>query len=819
MASFRRENAAKQTLIRLALLENGYTPLPNKDKRCFFTGWSTVQPTVEQIRDWGRQLGSMGTGVRIENGLCAIDIDIDDAEIVGRIWDRALLVAPTLRECLLRFGSGAKELWLCRVDEQFGYIHSTAHCKPDEDPAGENVKSYKMEAFGGLIERQFGFYGAHTLKDDESGFEIEYVWDNDEGPVEVPMSALPVVSKAAVMAIQEIATQELERAEWPMVRGSRGGESTQSVVYDLNDEMWFACLDGHTRDLAGLHDYAESARNPRCSASFIEGKTAINRTRCLVSINHNGLVGVMDMNTYVMHHAASAANKMLPITEKANKLGALMRAALPSINFGVDFNGEYIDAPPDFQDTLNDLIENWAWCGSRSVQCLPIHKAEAYGMTLSNLRLTFAANAYEKEGPRGGVVKVNPVDAWVKSSQRIDVEGYRFMPDKPPGVYHHTGIRAINSYRAPIHAPLPDAAAQAEYRALWGEFMEHLLPNRDEREWFQDWLAHKAQNPAVPGVAVLMCAQHFGTGRGTLFDILKGVFGPDYVANVPSANLTGQGQQGQYTDWLANVLINTTDEVLSEGEDGASMTWSRKKAYERLKERVDPRPRAFNVVRKTLPNYQDYTYASQLWATNHVNALPLPAGERRISVLTNGLATLAEMTDLKRRIDAVRKPSLDPLFISTLADMLANRDIGGFDAYEAPNFAGKELMTAANLGDLEFLVDGVLEEMPVDWAFCDTVLDRIEMTLTRQGLKDAYPRWRIQANDRMRQTWCYAGKLRLALPGYVKQGHAITRLATQAPALRLTDQDTLLADYQTMAKADASPDAKLRALRAGLSTV
>ena len=35
------------------------------------------------------------------------------------------------------------------------------------------------------------------------------------------------------------------------------------------------------------------------------------------------------------------------------------------------------------------------------------------------------------------------------------------------------------------------------------------------------WLAHKARRPWMPMVAVIMVAEEFGTGRGTLFDILE----------------------------------------------------------------------------------------------------------------------------------------------------------------------------------------------------------------------------------------------------------------------------------------------------------
>ena len=41
-------------------------------------------------------------------------------------------------------------------------------------------------------------------------------------------------------------------------------------------------------------------------------------------------------------------------------------------------------------------------------------------------------------------------------------------------------------------------------------------------------------------VAVIMVAEKFGSGRGTLFDILERVFGEDYVVPCEFGELTGR---------------------------------------------------------------------------------------------------------------------------------------------------------------------------------------------------------------------------------------------------------------------------------------
>ena len=56
-------------------------------------------------------------------------------------------------------------------------------------------------------------------------------------------------------------------------------------------------------------------------------------------------------------------------------------------------------------------------------------------------------------------------------------------------------------------------------------------------------------------VAVIMVAEEFGTGRGTLFDILELLFGEDYVVPCEFGELTGTSAAARFNDRLANALI------------------------------------------------------------------------------------------------------------------------------------------------------------------------------------------------------------------------------------------------------------------------
>ena len=812
MTDFTRENAAIQTAIRHDLLRNGYTPLPNIDKACRLRGWNTVQPTHELIDQWARKQVCQATGIRVENGLGVIDVDIDDADLVEEVWRRAYAKYAQLGEALIRYGKGHKEAWFVRVDEPFSAILSASYAAPGDDPEGEDVTAHRLEAFGGGHARQFGAFGAHTMREDREGFAVEYVWADDESPVDVPLASLPLLTKTAVLDIARIAGDVLEEAEgWSRVPRSRTGDVEASTSYDLTDDMIFNCLDGVPRHLGELRDYAETSRNPRCSASWMpDGRGLTNRTRCLIHVDHDGAVSVFETATFTRHFAMADADSARPLGDKMTDLGARLAAA------GYEFDDEnYGDAPARFRDKVAELVDQWAWCGSRSAQCLPIYGQEEQGMSLSNLRMTMIRHGYERVGPKGGTTKISPAEVWLNDPCREDVIGYRYMPDKPPGVYAVEGGRAINSFRSKVHPVIRDERVIARHTRLWNDLLDHLLPDAEERVWFMDWLAFKRQHPGTPGVAVLMVAAGvFGVGRGTLFDFIGGIFGQQHVVNISANALMGVGSQSQYTDWMANNLFVTVEEILPEGDEGAPATWRRKKAYEMIKERVDTKPRMIQVVRKTLPNYSDWTYASYLMATNHDNALPIPDGDRRVSVLTNRTLPIAQNPDLYARVNAVRNPEPDPEFLAVVDQLLTARDVSAFNPHVAPSFEGKARMLDANANELDDALDDVINTLPHDWVTRDAYLLRAERLVMARDLADTYPTWRRSATDRLASRWSYLGRL-MVTPS--RKAHVYARTAEAARDIRNRSMESREADLAVMERADAPASARLMALRSGLT--
>src|SRR5262249_37757870 len=145
-------------------------------------------------------------------------------------------------------------------------------------------------------------------------------------------------------------------------------------------------------------------------------------------------------------------------------------------------------------------------------------------ISLMDLRGRMAPWALMEVGPRGGIKMHSPVDDWLRATARLSIRREEMRPDRPRPTFTEDGYHIFNRYRPP--APPTEGGDLAPFEV----FFARLFPDDAERMRCWHWHAHKARRPWVPMVGVIMVAEEFGTGRGTLFEILELLFGKDYVA-------------------------------------------------------------------------------------------------------------------------------------------------------------------------------------------------------------------------------------------------------------------------------------------------
>src|SRR5262249_56150790 len=119
---------------------------------------------------------------------------------------------------------------------------------------------------------------------------------------------------------------------------------------------------------------------------------------------------------------------------------------------------------------------------------------------------------------------------------------------------------------------------------LGHELLGVLLPDGCEQRWFKQWLGHKLHHPEIPGPSIVMVAQDvFGVGRGTLFKILEGLFGREYIARPEFADVVGRDGQAAYNEWIATAILALVTEPSSDEDHRYTV---KQKTYDRSKEQL-----------------------------------------------------------------------------------------------------------------------------------------------------------------------------------------------------------------------------------------
>ena len=647
--------------VRLRLLKNGYTPLPAEQKQVFMEGWPDVRPTAEMIEEWSRHLSRRTTAIRIEGDLVAIDIDVNDPDMAQRMMDLIYEIAPDVfHKAPMRYGKGAKVMLLCRCpSEQVGIIKSRKF-------GDENDDNHLVEMFGGGTVRYFTCFGPHTegaMTADGVEVLVMYEWA-DSSPLDTKPDQLPVITRDQMIRISHRAGEIMEAYGWTPVAKSKAGEVSESGVADLTPEMTFDLDTGVTIPFEELEAHA----GRRCSAKWQDGLNGHATTRCLIDYDrHQQVVRILDFDDYTWHYPEGwdVRPKRVKDDEKqkssALRLGELLGGMLegerteysapPTPDVSIEDDGWELEAEA-FQEWL---LLRYAYFpnGAAAERVVDMYDGRVYplegfhGMWVSKSWFEDTGEEYTK-GPREGepkVVKVMPTKVWFDDRRRATIRGYRFDPTCKDRIVRDKGLW-LNLYKGPEPTGVSDPPE--ECFAWWEDFLHHLLPNDDEREWFINWLAYKYKHPAARGQGVIMVSPTGDAGRGVLFRILGAVF-QNHVARPSATDLTGMNGQAQFNGWVENTVLALVDELMTE-EGGI---YAKKKAYEAIKENVDPLPKSITVNEKNRAKRTAISHMSLISATNHIDALPIPHTDRRLTVLENG-EKLSARPDLLKRYDALQ---------------------------------------------------------------------------------------------------------------------------------------------------------------------
>jgi Bifunctional DNA primase/polymerase, N-terminal len=184
------------TALRLALLTNGYLPIPVTGKRCILEGWTTITPTEVVIHDWARDRAEQGTGV-LTRTTPALDIDIEDAVIAEDVEAFTRGYFAGAGRLMRRVGQAPKRAFLFRTEVPFA--------KLQEKFIAPDGSKHKLEILG-----DGQMLAVDSIHPDT---REPYTWAGGT-PWEVPAAELPELTGEKARAWLDEVTKLLVKRGW-----------------------------------------------------------------------------------------------------------------------------------------------------------------------------------------------------------------------------------------------------------------------------------------------------------------------------------------------------------------------------------------------------------------------------------------------------------------------------------------------------------------------------------------------------------------------------------------------------------------------------
>lgn len=697
-----------RTAIRLKLYQNGYTPLANRNKMCLIRGWSTLDVTPELLKskEWARSR-FQDTGLRCGD-IIALDWDIDDKDLLNDLLDAVIEEGIIEESPFVRIGKPPRELWVYRTRDKIGK-RTTGHFMP-VNPGEEIGSGYAVEILGKGC--QFAAFGQ---RDEKTAYQWPAASPLDHAYMDLPEITLAQCEQIKTFAEEFFLSRGLERK-------SPGGGTDKGYthVYDLTEDMEFEVKDMGTLT---YHELVEALRiNPdevlRAKADTF--RPTSGSWACMVSLS-NGSLCISDHGTYTSHYPVADDS-----ARSLHALGATLAAltAKPTVQ-SVEVNPELANLPLDptktFDENLVVALDRYVYVEHDNLICDLLDTS--FAMQPQHFRDLTAPYYTEEQGPRGGNKLVRLADQWMQHAKRRQVRTVALRPDRPTPLYIEDGGVHLNIYRP---NPLPETG---EPRPGF-EFLERLLPVESERRYFTQWLSQKVLNPSIRGPGIIMVAHNtYGTGRGSLVQLLRRMFSPRLVRNINFDTLSGRTYQSQYNEWLTDSLIVAVDEA-QETTSNVSRWQTRSNAYEKLKEIVDPGTQFLDVVRKGRPNGPGMTFASILVMTNHMDSLVLPQNDRRFFICENGAPQ--EPSYWEQFHAWLAKPENVGAFVAALR----KTDLTGYNPYAVPPMtAAKADMVDSNLSEMDRLLEQAMASFSNTLLCKEQVLLRVEDILEETNVE------------------------------------------------------------------------------------
>lgn len=235
----------------------------------------------------------------------------------------------------------------------------------------------------------------------------------------------------------------------------------------------------------------------------------------------------------------------------------------------------------------------------------------------------------------------------------------QYIPQNDQRVIFDQGTATVNTWSPPAYRKYPGVEGSA-----FAQFLKYVIPIAEERDVFLDWLAWNLQNEGQKAAwAVMLYSEKQGTGKSTLADVMKELFGARNTGRINGVNkLVGRFNK----EVLENKLVIVEEVEVKRGSTQANS----------LKSLVTED--STMVEAKHMPIYLQDIYCTFLMTTNHL-PLWLEESDRRFFILNfdhdgyaNGGPDYDAFINLVREL---KQQISTPSGIKGIFDQLMQRDV------------------------------------------------------------------------------------------------------------------------------------------------
>lgn len=305
--------------------------------------------------------------------------------------------------------------------------------------------------------------------------------------------------------------------------------------------------------------------------------------------------------------------------------------------------------------------------------------------------------------------------SWLIDRDRKSAQGVKYDPSKPFFFKdeNHKHLAWVNEFY------MPEFDAEGGDLAVFYEHLEYLFPIEREREWFLSWMAFNVQFPERRcKVTPLHVSLAHGTGRGWIVELMGALLGQWNCTKTKVSALSGEGNSGQYQDYLNKSLFCAIEEV----REGNKRYGISDKVRDYLTENF------LEVNVKFGGKNTQRVFTNFFFMSNHPDALVLTDQDRRVNVFSGPKEARGRDYYIKLY------GWLETAGVAALHRVLMSRDLSDFDWQHAMRTKARDQMIHNNRTETECLFHDLINDPPYPAMLFSQIVDEMQ----KLSEKDAF---------------------------------------------------------------------------------